>query len=389
MMEKYYADAVEKAKRMEAFENEIKQQLRTEERFIQYFSTYSEESVELFINHYAKQKAGWYENVNSYWHLSKNKESKWYTLAKEAINKIAQKKVYNQMCRWLKQEARFPGMEISKDWDHWLGNPLYCPFAEPIEKEEVDAYIHFIRSLNPSITYDEFCSCNSFTPISHVSELEDLANGIIVPEEDEDIKYGEYCRWFRYYDEVFSTQFVGYVPLTKLNREAYYCHYKTNLEKDPNAVNYWEVEGFTYPRHQSYEEQIEMLDRYVKQYETYENKIGYEGWRWNRETDEFSEIVESLIYELQEQKEYVPVESNDDWREGLVQASEMFEREKILDALPYAYDEYVYLLAHKLGFEDWIEEKETFVTKDFLADYKAKILEARRMGDEPENFDFW
>jgi hypothetical protein len=389
MMEKYYADAVEKAKKREAFENEIKHQLRTEDRFIQYFSTYSEESVEQFINHYAKQKAGWHENVNSYWHLSKNKESKWYTLAKEAINKIAEKKVYNQMCRWLMREVTFPGMEISKDWDMWLTNPLFCPFAEPIEKEEVDAHINFMRSLDPSTKYDEFFSSTSFTPMSHVDELKDIANGTVDPEEDEDEKYYNYSRWFRYYDEVFSTQFVGYVPVGKLKKESYFVHYKHNLEKDPNVVNYWEVEGYTYPKHLSLEEQIELMDRYVKQYETYENKLRYEGWRWNRITSEFSEKVESIIHELQEYEEYVAIESNDDWREGLVQANEMFEREKILDALPHAYEEYVYLLSHKLGFEDWIEQKESYVTAEFLVGYKASILEGMRLNNEPENFDFW
>ena len=388
-MEKYYADEVIKAKRMEAFENEVKQQLRTEERFIKYFSNYSEESVERFINHYAKQKATWFESVNSYWHLSKNKDSKWYTMAKEAINKIAQKKVYNQMCRWLMQEVSFPDIEISDDWDEWLLNPLYFPFAEPIEKEEVDAYINFIGSLESSTPYDDYSHCVHHTPLSHTDELKDIANGKVLAEEDEEDKYHHYSRWFRYYDEVFSTQFVGYVPVSKIHKESFYQCYKTNLEKDPNAINYWEAEGFEYPKHLSVESRRALIDRYVKQYETYENKIGYEGWRWCTTTRQFTERIDGIVYELQEQEEYVPVESNDDWREGLSQAKEMFERGKIVDALPHAYDEYVYLLANKLGFEDWIEQKESYTDATIIANHKASILEGRRLNNEPENFDFW
>ena len=389
MMEKYYADAIEKAKKKEALENEIMQQLRTEDRFIQYFSNYSDTSVELFINHYAKQKALWYEHVNSFWALSENKESKWYTMAKEAINKIAEKKVYNQMCRWLMQEVTFPGIEICDDWNKWLKNPLYFPFAEPIEKEEVDAYINFIGSLGLSNPDEEYFSCSIYAVLSHTDEIKNIANGKVITEEDEYDNNYNYGRWFRYYDETFSTQFVGYVPLSKFHRESLYQNYKANLAKDPNAVNYWEAEGYEYPKHLSVESNRELIDKYVKQYETYQNKIGYEGWRWCTATRQFTERIDNILYELQEQEEYVPVESNDDWREGLMQASEMFEREKIVDALPHAYDEYVYLLDHKLGFEDWFEQTGPFMDTTTLDTIKADILEGRRLNNEPENFDFW
>jgi hypothetical protein len=127
----------------------------------------------------------------------------------------------------------------------------------------------------------------------------------------------------------------------------------------------------------------------VKEFETYENKMGYEGFKWSILNNRFTEWVEGTIYELEEIEEYVAVTPNDDWREGLEIALEMYKRRKIIEAIPAAYEEYLYLLDNQLGFEDWLPLKEDLKAEvENNNEYKAGILEARKLLNEPENFDF-
>jgi hypothetical protein len=67
----------------------------------------------------------------------------------------------------------------------------------------------------------------------------------------------------------------------------------------------------------------------------------------------------------------------------------MFERTKLIEAIPAAYEEYLYLLEHKLGVEDWLPcEGTKSEDNDMIIKLKARILEGRKYLNEPENFDY-
>lgn len=271
-MKKYLANDLEKVKKRTAFEEAIKQQLRTEERFQQYFAQYDEKSVETFIEHYAKQKAYWYNYVTDYWHLTKNKQSKWYDMAKKAINAIAKKKVYNQYCAWLNGEVKYVNIDIAIEWDEWLENPLYFKYAEIITQAEVDTYISYINQLDEALTYEDRVSAHWHTPKNATYESDK-------EYDDEDLefeKYEHYSRWFRYYDEVFGTEHVRRVSLQRFEKERYYAGYIKKLEEakqppPPPAAPPKYIPPI------DYEEMLAYTAKYVKQYESYENQMAYEG----------------------------------------------------------------------------------------------------------------
>lgn len=382
-MKKYLANDLEKVKKRTAFEEAIKQQLRTEERFQQYFAQYDEKSVETFIEHYAKQKAYWYNYVTDYWHLTKNKQSKWYDMAKKAINAIAKKKVYNQYCAWLNGEVKYVNIDIAIEWDEWLENPLYFKYAEIITQAEVDTYISYINQLDEALTYEDRVSAHWHTPKNATYESDK-------EYDDEDLefeKYEHYSRWFRYYDEVFGTEHVRRVSLQRFEKERYYSGYIKKLEEakqppPPPAAPPKYIPPI------DYEEMLAYTAKYVKQYESYENQMAYEGWWWHKKRCEFTERVEPVIYELEEATEYVPVQDNDDWREGLKLANEQHIRSKVIEAIMPAYEEYLYLLENELGFEDWIEKEDPNYEEAYIQERKANILAARKLLNEPEDFNF-
>lgn len=84
----------------------------------------------------------------------------------------------------------------------------------------------------------------------------------------------------------------------------------------------------------------------------------------------------------------MPVQDNDDWREGLKLANEQHIRSKVIEAIMPAYEEYLYLLENELGFEDWIEKEDPNYEEAYIQERKANILAARKLLNEPEDFNF-
>ena len=381
-MKKYLAERVEEATKTEAFENEIKRTLRTEERFVNYFKQFDPESVESYIEYYAQQKAKWYQSANSYWHLKENRESQGYKNAIEAINFIAGKKVLNQMVQWLLGEAKFDGIDITNEWDVWLGNPLHFKYAETISQAEIDAFLSFINSLSEDEEYTKYQHLFSGTISLLNNEYENEEQ-----YENYEWEYESYSRWCKYYDNLFQTPLLRKVPFDKREKECFYAFFKEKLEKanQPQAP----AAPYDNLKFIDYDYQKSLIVRYVKEYETYENKMAFEGYKWSKERRSFLDRTESIMYKLEDIEEYVPVSPNDDWRKGLEIALDMNKRSKIVEALPAAYEEYLYRIEHQLGFEDWLEFQGTLNEEnEYIQQFKARILEGRKLLNEPENFDF-
>lgn len=378
-MKDYLEKKVETARKQEVFEEEIKLWLRNDERIQAYFKQFDTVSVEGFIEKYAEDKARWYHHVENYWHLKEKKLSKSYQAAQKALNLIAQKKVFDQMCSWLKGEVAFDCIEVAPEWDYWLRNPMYFPSAEPISQAEVDAHIAYIEQLPEDKDYWTYIPLFWLTPIKADQEAPD--------EIDEIDDLDDYGDWFRYYDKMFHGAAMEKFSSERVVKEDYYEGLKDNSEKEKNPVP---PEAPTEPKpYLDYEAKLKLQERYVAEFETYENKMAYEGYCWFLSTDEFTERVASTVFTLQELEEYVPLTPNDDWREGLKNALQMFERGKLVDALPVVYEEYLILLGNNLGFEDWFpREGGENKDKNWILNYKANILEGRKLLNEPEDFNF-
>ncbi len=384
-MEHYYEKKVEEAKAQAAFEAQVKHQLKTEERFVNYFSQFDPDSVESFIENYAAQKYIWHLYVKNYWHFAENKQSKWYKLAIQALNQIAVKKVYNQMCCWLKGRVKYDYIQISDEWDYWLKNPLLFKDMAPISQQEIDAYIQYVESLPVEYDYYPHSSLDFYTPM--FMELPtDMEDDLSQKEETiDDDEEEDYDKWCRYYDKIFALEDLHEGAAARLKKEDYYLSSLSEQESinDPPIVE----TPYVQKPYLEYERSQELIERYVKEYETYDNKLAFEGLSWYYEVWATDESTESTIEHLDSAEEYVPVAANDDWRKGLSNAYQMYFNQKIIDALPAVYEEYCLLLAHNLDFEDWgypLMEKDD----EYIETKKRRILEARKLLNEPENFDF-
>jgi hypothetical protein len=140
------SEAVIKAERISRIYEETMQQLRTEERFVNFLKNYNETSRESFIKYYAQTKATWYDLADDRYRYRKRAKNRYYSKALERFNEIFLKKLFNMKCRWVAGEMDLQGVEISSDFSRFAAHPETCSFVEPISSKELACYMQFLQS---------------------------------------------------------------------------------------------------------------------------------------------------------------------------------------------------------------------------------------------------
>ena len=82
--------------------------------------------------------------------------------------------------------------------------------------------------------------------------------------------------------------------------------------------------------------------------------------------------------------EVVPIESNQDWKEGLYYAAKAHQNQKVSDLLPSVYEEY--LMMREMGI--LLSTKEKISDFDLSNVWKERILLGRKISGEPGDFNF-
>lgn len=76
------------------------------------------------------------------------------------------------------------------------------------------------------------------------------------------------------------------------------------------------------------------------------------------------------------------------WRESVLKTAANWEKEKIYEALPVAYKNYLNRLKMGIGFENDLTEDNIKFYIDLINGYKDRILKGRALNGEPEDFNF-
>ena len=94
------------------------------------------------------------------------------------------------------------------------------------------------------------------------------------------------------------------------------------------------------------------------------------------------EQAESAFHYLCETEDVIPIEGfYPDWRFALVEVANAHKKQKILEAIPVVYDEYLFRKQTGIQYEK---------TGQFTSwkEFKNYILRGRELCGEPRNFDF-
>jgi hypothetical protein len=368
----YYTRAIEEAKEREAFYQQIVEELRTEERYRNYFSGFAPESVERFIAYYATQKVNWYRYSEVHNSYEKRKDEQWYTMALRLFTTIQRKKAYEAIIRWGNYELSISEARSYYDLNKWLCNPFLCPYIEPVQAHEVEMAVRFIHSLGEErLKYLEH---------SHFS-IQTLQ---LLDEESLELDEYNYPLFFRYWDKEYGTEhLVRKVPERIKKEMAYLSAYREQRKQQQPVAK-------TEPKQQKpslayYDRKI--VESFVAACETKEFKRMYKLKKWWSSRSEFSEFVERELEHLSGSPGHLPVESHHDWREAITRTAELYTREQVAECLPLVYQEYLDRLNKGDDFKDWTTEKDITLLP-WYPKHLQEILEGRKLMNEPADFNF-
>lgn len=367
----YYTKALDEAKEREAFYQQTVQELRTEERYQNYFCQFTPASVESFIHHYAMKKVSWYQYGNMFKNLRKRKNEKWYQIALQFLIAIQRKKVYQAIIQWGNYQLVVPEARSFYDFNKWLCNPFACPYIKPVQLHEIETAVCFIHS-------------QSEEKLKHQSHEYFTIQTLTLLEKIELDEYA-YPLFFRYWDDEYSIQNQTKQP-ERVKKELAYVEAFEECKKQsepPEPDTEPELQKPSFPYYHK-----DILEHFITACETADFKRLYKAKEWWENRRSFREFVEVELLDLSGSPRHLPIESHDDWREAIAQTAELYAREQVAEYLPLVYEEYINKLDAGDNFADWIKEDDFTEDNPWYPNYLTSILEGRKLMNEPADFTF-
>jgi len=97
-----------------------------------------------------------------------------------------------------------------------------------------------------------------------------------------------------------------------------------------------------------------------------------------------TERAEEILEELTSVNVTLPIEANDDWRVGIINLWNKYQKDKVMAVLPLVYEEYCFKVENKIQVET-IEKKYMEGMANIV---KEQVLKGRELCGEPQNFDY-
>jgi hypothetical protein len=378
------------------------QDLRTNPRYLDFFSVYSKFSVEMFIDGYAHLKTEYTRNAGPSEDDSENAKMGLTTEAFDSLCEIQQKKIFNVQCRWRAEEINVEGIEACSDFYYWQQYPLACPFVDPITREEVKVYLEYLNSPCKGLRrhwsgeyqfYDRFKDTIREEDHRYSEEEEDGGEAYADDEEEEeeyeeiDGDYedeGGYPDWYAFCDQKYGTGHLIRLPNVRGEKEDRYRSLSLMQQRQAlvNAGNYPPQMGDNQKPYLSIFDE-NAVNLFVDSFEGLEEKENWQNYRdaRNKKDPELEAAFEMLLCT----NDIIPMEAHVNWREAMLKAGQLCKDKLVAQAIPFTYEEYLMKLNAGIAFyenmgKEAIEEHRKAYSKD--------ILDGRELSGEPRNFEF-
>ncbi len=309
---------------------------------------------------------------------------------------IQHKKLFNMQCLWRAERIKPKGADIVYDFQFWDENPYNCPFLPPIEEEEVDILLRFLRESPSELLTDsnliQFHSWQHYEAfkIQYAEdegiELEDFyKNYILISEE-------RMPPWYEFYDTYMGTTGLLALPDLRGPKES---HYRVLVMKYKEAKK-TEKKRIADNRRSNRERKdwlgigsyYEDLEEMVEAFETPENKklfANYIKSEINEREGRLKEDVEYALYHLWAAREPVPMDAGDDWKTAIMQCYHKYRAKKIIEAIPLVFEEYRMCIESNIALPP---PENLIYTPEWINGQKQEILLGRKLAGEPEDFNY-
>lgn len=357
-------------------EQEFCEEIKNSETAREYFANYRPDSIETFIKSYVSRKVHLlqcYEYYSGIYHEKENSELDYYKKAEEILGVILQKKLFNLQLQWRAGQLVIGEIEIAYDFQFWEKHILACPFIPTITTKELEMMKEYLLSFYEDDGIENFYTqWQDYDYITQKDEYGDLDN---LPD------------WYDFYDSRMGTRMLLLLPNLKGAKEDFYLGISSKpveeanpSENSPEPLPYLNSYGesiFDFSKHFEKDKYFSALFKYYKYFEEKERKYP--------NADELKEAVQFL----QTADRPVYLKSHLPWDQAILSAMKEYRNTRIVEALDFAYDEYLMMKELGLYKDKSPEEIKKEYNNDFIVQlFHEKILEGRVQNGEPGDFNY-
>ncbi|MGB4775744.1 MAG: hypothetical protein WBP45_11260, partial [Daejeonella sp.] len=293
------------------FLKKVKEELRTEERFVNYFKDFDPKSVDSFIDSYAHNRYMWMRYGPMYKKLNDEEDTKWINTAYEHLGFIQQKKLFDAQCLWRAEKVKFEDVDVCYDFVYWEKYVLQCPFIEPINEDDVNLYIDYLNHNN--VEFSLWYTHNDWQDYDEIKEAYHNSDA-----------NRDFPEWYDFYNSRRGTSAYLILPDIRGEKEEFYrdIYIKERDKQTEEEDKKREELRDKRPRVPSTYDK-EHLTFFVNTFEDKQTQIHFKAFERNSEGGDEEEI-EEIIRILLAAGEYVPIQAHYDFREALRQAHDRY-----------------------------------------------------------------
>ena len=349
-----------------------KEELYCKGRYKNFFENYDEETIHAFIDEYAKKKTHYLLNGDKLISEEENCQLYFRNLAETLIWEIQQKKLFDLQCLWRAEKIKIESIKVTRDFEYLESSIKNCNLIDAIDRDELQLYLDYILS-------DDYSDEKKYTRWQDYDAIKcyslQLLPDSIIPE------------WYLYHYKMTESQNLLDLPDIKGEKELHYLeilrkeklhmqnhdqinHDAQSETKLPLAINYKTFEFFI-----STFEDKSLL------------KYFHAAEKFHPDLNKNSELDEAL-YILRIADEKVPVITNRNWKDGVIEAAKYFKTKKVAEALLVLFDEYTMRIKTNLPFNDGAETTRQQLILRNVDNYKKQILKARELKGEAADFNY-
>jgi len=361
--------------------------LKTNEKYKDYFSKYDPISVESFILQYAERKTHLIEYYKIY--LDKENHDKEYVYKEDTLNRfnmIKQKKLWDMQLLWRAEKIKIKEIDMSYDFEFWGDNIEACPFLSPVTEEEVEVLKQYLK-----LAELEFIYGHSLNLLQMYDEVlfKDRETGLL--------KY--YPMFYQLYDERFNTGDLKNLPNIRGEKEEYYID--LNRQKN-NKIREEEMLKNPPPPYVPAPEKIRLylnIDKILEYATLFEKdphfvelaKIHCEDYKeiasYSNEWD--LEYLQKAVEMLGEADRPVYMQPDANWRKALINCAQQYKNEVIIRELDNVFEEYKMFAEMKISSGKSLdvlnEEKRLHHGRKV---FEPSIFNGRELAGEPRDYNF-
>jgi hypothetical protein len=336
----------------------------------EYLSQFHPQSVEGFIDDYVKAKNNWYTYGPNYVEESENKSIRWITAAALHLPVILQKKLFDAQCLWRAEQLEIDELKLCCEFQVWENNILNCPFIEPLTEDDIALYQSFLLKCPLDVDlyiYEEW------------QNMDDLRERF---RDEHDS--GNFPEWYEFSNVYKGTGTLMLLPDIRGQKEEFYMQLSRVERQEKNREQDAEYERSVDHRPSLSIYKAEDLTAFVSRFEDSDCKRLFNSYRYFHNRMNFKDDIELELELLSEAEEMVPMQAHSDWRTAIQNTARSYERKKIAEALPQAWEEYRINIDLGIGFPIADHSDQSW-----LVDlYKEMILRGRVLNGEPEDLMF-